>query len=127
MEYRRWLRISIWTVGGLIGVMVAVLVVDSAGPDQRTYGTVLSTRFVDGMTTSIDVTIGDVTMPLHTEVPGAWLATIDSPVLGRIEVAVDDGTLHAGQRVNLQYHVGRLSGDPQVVGLRLDSEPFGER
>jgi hypothetical protein len=85
-------------------VMVAVLVVDSAGPDQRTYGTILSTRFVDGMTTSIDVKIGDVTMPLHTEVPGAWVATIDSPVLGRIEVAVDDGTLHS-RRLNLQ-HVG---------------------
>jgi hypothetical protein len=71
VEYGRWLRISIWAVGGLIGVMVAVLVVDSAGPDQRTYGTVLSTRFVDGMTTSIDVKMGDVTMPLHTEVLGA--------------------------------------------------------
>jgi hypothetical protein len=48
-------------------------------------------------------------------------------VLGRIEVAVDDGTLHAGQRVNLQHHVGRLSGDPQVVALRLESEAFGKR
>jgi hypothetical protein len=127
MEFGRWLRISIWAVGGLIGLMAAALVVDSGGPDQRTYGTILSTRFVEGMTTSIDVNIGDMRMPLRTEVPGAWLVTIESPVLGRIEVAIDEGTLHRGQRVNLQYHVGRLTGDPQVVGLRLESEPFGKR
>jgi len=54
------------------------------------------------------------------------MAAIDSPILGRIELAVDHDKLRAGQRVNLKYHVGRLSGRPEVVGLRLQSELFGE-
>jgi hypothetical protein len=126
MDSGRGLRIAIWVAAGLFVLMGGYLVVDSTGPDQKSYGTIISTRFVEGITSHIDVKVGDVTVPVHTEIPGAWIALVESPVLGRIEVAVDGNTLRAGQRVNLKYHVGRLSGQPEVVGLRLESEPFGE-
>jgi hypothetical protein len=82
MNYGRLLSLSTWAMGGLFGLMIAAIVVDLAGPTQRTQGTILSTRFVEGVTTTIDVQVGDVTQPLRTEVPGAWLVMIESPVLG---------------------------------------------
>jgi hypothetical protein len=73
------------------------------------------------MTTTTEMKVGDVSMPIHTEIPGAWVAEIDSPIWGRVQVEVNNDKLRAGQRVNLKYHVGRLSGRPEVVGLRLQS------
>jgi hypothetical protein len=126
MESGTWLRMSIWGVGGLFGLMVAALVVDSSGPALRTDGIVVSTRFVEGMTTTTDVKVGDMSVPIRTEIPGAWIAEIDSALLGRVEVPVDEDKLHPGQRVYLDYHVGKLSGQASVVGLRLQSEMIVE-
>ena len=107
-------------------MMVAVLLVDSTGPALRTDGIIVSTRFVEGMTTTTDVKVGDISVPISTEIPGAWIAEIDSVVLGRVEVPVDEDKLRPGQRVYLDYHVGKLSGQASVVGLRLQSEMIGE-
>jgi hypothetical protein len=66
-----------------------------------------------------------VSVPIRTEIPGTWIAEIDSVVLGKVELPVDDDNLRPGQRVALTYRVGRLSGTPDVVGLRLQSEMMG--
>ena len=90
MDYGRWLRISIWAMGGLFALMGGCLIVDSTGPHHQTYGTVLSTRFVEGWTTTTDVKVGEVAVPIRTEIPGSWIAEIDAPVLGRVQVPVGD-------------------------------------
>lgn len=74
------------------------------------------------MTTTSYIKTGDVEVPIHTEIPGAWSAAIDSAVLGKVEVPVDYDKLHPGQQVYLDYHVGRLSGQSSIVGLRVQSE-----
>ena len=104
--------------GGLFTIMAGCLIIDSGGPVLRADGTVISTRFVKGMTTTTYIKTGEVEMPIRTEIPGAWIAQIDSAVLGKVEVPVDNDKLHPGQRVYLDYHVGRLSGQSSVVGLR---------
>jgi hypothetical protein len=76
----------------------------------------------------MDVMIGDTSVPVRTEIPGSWVAEIDSSVLGCVEAPVEGDKLLAGQRVYLDYHIGRLTGQASVVGLRLQSElPITER
>ena len=126
MEYGRSQRLltwTIWFVGALLVLSCGYLVVDSSGPNLRTDGTIVSARYEEGTTSTTYVEVGETSAPMRTEIPGSWVAEIDSPVLGRIEAPVEYDKPLAGQRVYLEYHIGRLSGQPSVVGLRLQSEP----
>ena len=122
MDSRHGLRTFIVVAGGLFATMAGCLIVDSRGPVPRTDGTIVSTRFVEGMTTTNYIKTGEVEVPIRTEIPGAWIAQIDSAVLGKVEVPLNPDKLHPGQRVYLEYHVGKLSGQASVVGPRLQSE-----
>jgi hypothetical protein len=116
------MRMLMWGVGTICGLLVlalALVIVDSSGPNQQAVGMIRSTRFIDGLETTTDVKVGETTVPVQTEVPGAWMVEVDSSVLGRIEVPVSDDTFKMGQHVYLEYHLRRLSGHPEVVGLHL--------
>jgi len=80
---------------------VDFLVVDSSGPNLRTDGTIMSCRYEEGTISTIDVKIGETSVPVRTEIPGSWVAEIDSSVLGRVEAPVEYDKLLAGQRVYL--------------------------
>ena len=56
---------------------------------------------------------------MTTTVPGTWTVLVDSPVLGRCEVSIAEGNVQPGQEVYLDYYIGRVTGVPEVVGLRL--------
>ena len=62
-------------------------------------------------------------VPVTTNITGCRLVSVDSPLLGMQEVVISDSSLHAGQLVYLEYHVGRLSGAPQITGLNLQPRP----
>lgn len=115
------LRLSYIMLGSMLGLLVAMagyLMVDSSGQVRWTYGTVVSTRFEEGVTISNDIKVGDVTVPVKTDVPGAWIVDINSPILGRIEVPTSDTSFQASQEVYLGYRVGRLTGSKEVVTLQ---------
>jgi len=116
---QRLLPCAIWLAGSLLVLLCGYLVVDSSGPNLRTDGTIVSCRYEEGTISTIDVKIGEASVPVRTEIPGSWVAEIDSSVLGRVEAPVEYGKLLAGQGVYLEYHIGRLSGQASVVGLRL--------
>jgi hypothetical protein len=110
--------IMLWSLLGLLVAMGGCLIVNSSGPVRWTYGTVVSARFEEGVTISNDIKVGDVTVPMKTDVPGAWIVDIDSPVLGKIEVPTSDTGFHASQEVYLGYRVGRLTGSKEIVALQ---------
>jgi hypothetical protein len=125
MAYGRSQRLLpwvIWLAGSLFVLLCGYLVVDSSGPNLRTDGTIVSCRYEEGTISTTYVEVGETSVPVRTEIPGSWVAEIDSSVLGRVEAPVEDDKLLAGQRVYLDYHIGRLSGQASVVGLRLQSE-----
>jgi hypothetical protein len=131
MEYGRLPRLfasAIWFLGALFVLLCGYLVVDSSGPNLRTDGTIVSCRYEEGTISTTYIEVGEASVPVRTEIPGSWVAEIDSSVLGRVEIPVDDDKLRAGQRVYLEYHIGRLSDQASVVGSRLQSElPITER
>jgi hypothetical protein len=131
MAYGRSQRLlpwAIWIAGSLLVLLCGYLVVDSSGPNLRTDGTIMSVRYEEGTVSTTYVEVGEISTPMRTEIPGSWVAEIDSSVLGRVEAPVENDKLIAGQRVYLEYHIGRLSGQASVVGLRLQSElPITER
>jgi hypothetical protein len=112
------LYLALWSLLALLAATFVCLIVDSSGPVRWTYGTVVSAHFEDGVTVSNDIKVGDVTVPMKTEVPGAWIVGINSPILGKIEVPTDNKSFHAGQEVYLGYRVGRLTGCKGVVTLQ---------
>jgi hypothetical protein len=125
MSYDRSQRIFILVLcglGGLLVWLIAYVIRDSAGPNQRTDGTVVSLLFVEGMIMTNNVQVGEISVPIQTQMPGYWMAEIDSSLLGRVQVPVEQDKIHAGQHVYLEYHVGRLSGQPSVLGVRLEPE-----
>jgi hypothetical protein len=117
------LYLVLWSLLALLAATFGFLIVDSSGPVRWTNGTVESTRFEQGVTISNDIKVGDVTVPMKTEVPGAWIVEIDSPLLGKVVVPASDNGFHAGQAVYLGYRVGRLTGGKEVVALQ--SHPPG--
>jgi hypothetical protein len=127
MAYGRSQRLLPWAIsaGSLFVLLCGYLAVDSSGPNLRTDGTIVSCRYQEGTISTTYVMMGETSVPVRTEIPGSWVAEIDSSVLGRVEAPVEDDKLLAGQRV---YHIGRLSGQASVVGLHLHSElPITER
>ena len=114
----RLLYIVLWSMIGLLVAMGGCLIVDSSGPVRWTHGTVVATRFEEGVTISHEIKVGEVTVPMKTDVPGAWIVDINSPILGRIEVPTSDAGFHASQEVYLGYRVGRVTGGKEVVALQ---------
>jgi hypothetical protein len=112
------LRTAIWVLGGLLIVLVGFAVVDESGPTQETQGTVVSTRFTEGATTNTAVQIGEIAVPIHSEIPDCWIVELYAPLLGRTEVAVSYDKFRPGQRVFVTYRVGRLTGSSNVLALR---------
>lgn len=112
------LYLMLWSLLVLLAAAFGCLILDSSGPVRWTHGTVVSARFEDGVTLSSDVKVGDVTVPMKTEVPGAWVVDIDSPILGKINVPTSDNSFHASQEVYLGYRLGRLTGSKEVVDLQ---------
>lgn len=103
---------------GLGAALLTFVIWDSTGPMRWATGTVVSEHFAEGITTYTQIDVGnDVTIPVTTEVPGLWILEIDSAVLGRQSVAVDGNTFKAGQRVYLEYQIGKLTGQPTVQGV----------
>src|SRR5580698_1858091 len=100
MAYGRSPRLlpwAIWIAGSFLVLLCGYLVVDSSGPHLRTDGTIMSCRYEEGTVSAIDVKVGETSLPVRTEIPGSWVAEIDSSVLGRVEVPVEDDKLFAGQ------------------------------
>jgi len=112
------LYFMLWSTLGVLVVMFGCLIVDSSGPVRWTYGMVVSTHFEEGATISNDIKVEDVTVPIRTEIPGAWIVEIGSPLLGKVAVPVSDNNFHAGQAVYLGYRVGRLTSGREVVALQ---------
>src|SRR5689334_8933367 len=111
--------------GGLILVWVALVVYDSSAPLLEARATVISKSFLPGSTSTTSIHAGEgVDVPVTTTVPGAWQIVIDSPALGRQEVAVDEANLEPGEEVWVEYYVGRLSHSPAVVEVRLQPRAF---
>ena len=119
---QRLLTWTIWLLGSLLVLLCGCLVVDSSGPNLRTDGTIVSARYEEGTSSTTYVKVGETSVPMQTEIPGSWVAEIDSSVLGRVEVPIEYDKPLPGQHVYLEYHIGRLSGQASVVGLRLQSE-----
>lgn len=105
-------------VAGMIGLAV-VVAYNSSGLTADTYGTVVSSRYSEGWSTTTEIPVGQgMTVPMTTHYPASWIVEVDSPVLGRKEVAWPEN-LSPGREVYLKYVIGRLSHEPELVEMRL--------
>jgi hypothetical protein len=75
---------------------------------------------LEGLITTTQIPITqEITVPITTQAPGAWIVEVDSPTLGRKEVTLTNN-LPAGRVVYLEYQLGRLSGEAEVVEVRVE-------
>ena len=103
---------------GIIG-MVGILIYNASGPTSETSGTVVSTRYSEGWSTTTNIDLGNgVSIPQTTHYPGYWIVLVDSPVFGRTEVDWSEN-LAPGRQVYLEYVVGGWSHEPELVEMHL--------
>ena len=70
----------------------------------------IAARFSPGTSTTSYVETGEnQSVPITTELPGAWEMRLNCNVLGRQELTVDSKPT-VGQRILARYTVGRFSG-----------------
>lgn len=106
-------RIKLLFCGAAIAVVApfGFLAADSAGrPTHEDRCEVVAAQFSPGTSTASYVKIGEnLSVPVTTEIPGAWEVRLNCNVLGRQELAADAEPT-VGQRITVSYAIGRFSG-----------------
>jgi hypothetical protein len=122
MSSDRVSRLMILVLSALVISLIGIgslVVYNSSGRVCETHGIVVGSRYEEGLTTSTQIQVEEgLSVPTTTQYPGNWVLEVDSPVLGRKEIAWPE-RLPAGREVYLEYVIGRLSREPEVVVLRL--------